>query len=48
MDDIIGGNVCYCNYVDNEEDKDDLAPESKYIFYPPGIRRVQKPDIGCL
>ena len=48
MDDSIGVNVCYCNYVDYEEDKDDLAPESKYIFSPPGTGRVQKPDIGCL
>ena len=48
MDDSISGNVCFCNYVDYEEDKDDLAPESKYIFSPPGTGRVQKPDIGCL
>ena len=50
MDDSIGGNISYCNYVDYEEDKDkdDIAPESKYIFSPPGTGRVQKPDIGCL
>ena len=50
MDDSIGGNVCYRNYVDYEEDEDndDIAPESKYIFSPLGTGRVQKPDIGCL
>ena len=46
MDASIGGNVCYRNYVDYKEDE--LAPESKYIFSPPGTGRVQKPDIGCL